>query len=77
MLSRGFIKLLFIAGFIAVPLGYAAGFFFLQNFVIRAPFGLSIALLCFVFLLSIGLVTIISQTYKAAIANPVKDLRME
>jgi putative ABC transport system permease protein len=77
LLSKGFIKLLIIAGCIAVPIGYAAGFLFLQNFVIRVPFGVSVAVLCFVFLLCIGLVTIVSQTWKAAVANPVKDLRME
>lgn len=77
MLSKGFIKLLFIAGFIAMPLGYSAGFLFLQNFSNRASFGLPTAIFSFLFLLSIGLITVISQTYKAAAANPAKDLRME
>jgi putative ABC transport system permease protein len=77
MLSRGFIKLLFIAGLIAMPLGYAAGFLFLQNFASRISFGPANALLCFAFLLIIGLATIISQTYKAAIENPAKNLRIE
>jgi putative ABC transport system permease protein len=77
MLSRGFIKLLFIAGFIAMPLGYIAGFLFLQNFADRANFGLSTAIFSFLLLLAIGLITVVSQTYKAATANPAKDLRME
>jgi putative ABC transport system permease protein len=77
MLSGRFIKLLFIAGFIAMPIGYTAGFLFLQNFALRVNFGLFSVLLCFALLLSIGLFTIISQTYKAAIANPVKNLRSE
>lgn len=77
MLSGSFIKLLLIAGLIATPLGYVAGFLFLQNFVSRADFGLHTAVFCFVFLLCIGLITVISQTYKAASANPAKDLRME
>ncbi len=67
MLSQGFIKLLFIAGFIAMPIGYTAGFLFLQNFSDRINFGAGNALLCFALLLIIGLVTIISQTYKAAV----------
>jgi putative ABC transport system permease protein len=62
---------------IAIPIGYTAGILFLQNFSSRVPFGLGSALLCFLVLLSIGLVTIISQTWKAATANPVKDLKME
>ena len=77
MLSKGFIKLLFIAGLIAMPLGYIAGFLFLQNFAQRVTFGPGTALLCFLFLLAIGLITIISQTYKAALENPVKNLRSE
>ncbi|HTE12550.1 MAG TPA: FtsX-like permease family protein, partial [Chitinophagaceae bacterium] len=77
ILSTGFIKLLFIAGCIAVPLGYTAGYLFLQNFANRSGFGVVTALLCFVFLLIIGLLTIISQTWRAASANPVKDMRME
>ena len=77
MLSQSFIKLLFIAGLIAMPLGYAAGFLFLQNFATRVNFGILNVMLCFLFLLSIGLITIISQTYKAAVENPVKNLRSE
>ena len=77
MLSGSFVKLLFIAGFIAVPLGYTAGKLFMQNFVLRSNFGIVTALFCFFFLLMIGLTTIISQTYRAAKANPVKDMRME
>jgi putative ABC transport system permease protein len=77
LLSQGFVKLLFIAGFIAMPVGYTAGFLFLQNFSDRISFGIGNALLCFLLLLIIGLVTIISQTYKAAVENPAKSLRME
>ena len=77
MLSKRFIKLLFIAGFIAMPIGYTAGFLFLQNFALRVSFGIFSVLLCFALLLSIGLFTIISQTYKAAVSNPVKNLRSE
>jgi putative ABC transport system permease protein len=77
LLSKGFIKLLFIAGLIAMPLGYIAGFLFLQNFAHRITFRPGTALLCFLFLLAIGLITIISQTYKAAMANPVTSLRSE
>ncbi|MBX2923175.1 MAG: hypothetical protein KF746_13330 [Chitinophagaceae bacterium] len=77
MLSRRFIKLIFIAGFIAVPLGFLAGHLFLQNFVVRTGDSLFSAVLCFAFLLCIGLTTIISQTLRAATANPVKDLHTE
>ncbi|MEP7319885.1 MAG: FtsX-like permease family protein, partial [Panacibacter sp.] len=77
LLSMRFVKLIIIAGLIAMPLGYIAGFFFLQNFAYRVNFGILQLALCFLFLLTIGLFTIISQTYKAAISNPVKNLRTE
>ena len=77
ILSNGFIKLLFIAGFIAMPIGWLLANMFLQNFSIRTPFDLVNVLMCFLFLLIIGLFTIISQTYKAATANPINNLRTE
>lgn len=77
MLSRGFINLLFIAGAIAIPIGYIFGRLFLQNFAQRASFGFIHLLGCFMLMFSIGLFTVISQTYKAAMANPVKSLRTE
>jgi putative ABC transport system permease protein len=77
MLSKGFIKLLFIAGFIAVPIGYTFSYLFLQNFADRVKFGIGSVLFCFSILLIIGLITIISQTYQAATANPAKSLRAE
>lgn len=77
MLSKGFVKLLFIAGLIAMPIGWFLAMMFLQNFDYRVQFGVANVLMCFVFLLGIGLFTIISQTYKAATANPVESLRSE
>lgn len=77
LLSKGFIKLLFVAGLVAMPVGYTLSFLFLQNFADRAGFGAGSVLFCFSILLVIGLVTIISQTYKAAIENPAKSLRTE
>jgi putative ABC transport system permease protein len=77
MLSNNFLKLIIIAGCIAAPLGYMAGFLFLQNFSTRVDFGLFSVALCFFFLFIIGLVTVVSQTYKAACRNPATDLRLD
>lgn len=76
-LSQGFINLLLIAGIIAMPIGYILGTLFLQNFAQRISFGIINLVGCFMVVFSIGLFTIISQTYKAAMANPVKNLRTE
>ncbi|RYY57956.1 MAG: FtsX-like permease family protein [Chitinophagaceae bacterium] len=77
ILSRSFIWLLLIAGIIAVPVGYIASILFLQNFSVRTGFGPAWPLACFSILLVIGLITIISQTFKAAIQNPAHQLRAE
>ncbi|MEO5893258.1 MAG: FtsX-like permease family protein [Ferruginibacter sp.] len=77
LLSKGFLKLLLIAGLIALPLGYIVSWFFLQNFANRVPFGIGSLLLSFLFLMGIGLATILSNTYQVAVANPVKNLRTE
>lgn len=77
LLSKRFIKLLWIAGAIGVPIGYTLGFLFQLNFVMRAGNGLLSALSCFCLLLGIGLVTIITQTYKAAMENPARNLGVE
>ena len=77
MLSGRFIKLLLIAGLIAVPIGYTMSILFLQNFVDRVGNGFVSAIACFLFLLCIGLVTILSQTWRASRTNPVESLRTE
>ena len=77
LLSKGFLKLLLVAGLIAMPVGYIVSFMFLQNFANRVSFGIGSLLFCFMFLLLIGLTTILVNTYRAATANPVKSLRNE
>lgn len=75
LLSKGYIKLLVIAGVIAIPTGYVLSSFFLMNFANRISMGAGSLLMVFTFLLFIGLVMIISQTFRASIQNPVKNLR--
>lgn len=75
LLSKGYIKLLVISGFIAIPIGYVLSSFFLMNFANRVSFGAGSAFMAFGFLLLIGLAMIISQTFRASIQNPVKNLR--
>ncbi|GGA98147.1 ABC transporter permease [Puia dinghuensis] len=77
LLSRGFIKLIFIAGAIGIPIGYCLSFLFQMNFVQRPGYGFLSAMTCFALLLGIGLFTIISQTYKASGENPTKNLKVE
>jgi len=77
LLSKGFLKLLCIAGAIALPIGYLLGELFLANFVNHISVGVLQLILCFGLLLGIGLVTILSQTVTAANENPSTNLRSE
>lgn len=77
LMSKGFVKLLLIAGCISLPIGYILSVLFLQNFANRSSFGWVQLMSCFGFLLAIGLVTILSQTWKAATENPAPNLRIE
>jgi putative ABC transport system permease protein len=77
LLTRNFLKLLFIAGAIALPVGYLLGFFFLNIFANRITIGIDILLISFSAMLLIALVTIGTQIYRVAIANPVNSLRSE
>lgn len=75
LLSRGFLRLLLIAGCIALPIGYLLSNLFLQNFPLRISFGIGSLVLCFGLLLLIGLMAIISQTWRAALMNPTRSLK--
>lgn len=77
LLSKGFFVLLLIAGMIALPLGYSMSELFLINFVNHVSTGLLPLIGCFMLLLVIGLITILSQTLTAANENPARNLRSE
>ena len=75
LLSKGYVKLLALAGAIALPLGYLLSEFFLMNFANRVTVGIGSLLLCFGTLLLLGMVLIIPQTYRASVENPAENLR--
>lgn len=77
LLLKGFLKLLLIAGCIAIPIGYFAGVLFLQNFAYRVSFGIGSAFVCALLLLCIALLVMLPQILRAAFSNPVKALRSE
>lgn len=77
MLSKEFVKLVFIACVIAFPLSYWAMNKWLQSFAYRINISWWIFLIAGVVALLIALLTVSFQAIKAAIANPVKSLRTE
>lgn len=77
LLSADFIKLVAIAFLIAVPLSWWIMNKWLQDFVYRINFSWWIFLAAGVAALLIALVTVSFQAVRAAMANPVRSLRME
>jgi len=77
MLSRDFVALVMIAFLIASPIAWYFMSKWLQSFVYRINISWWIFLLAGAAAVLIALVTVSYQAVKAAIANPVKNLRTE
>jgi putative ABC transport system permease protein len=77
LLSKKFLKLVLIAGCIAIPVSYLAAYFFLNIFANRISPGIGIMLGGFAGILVLAMATIGAQVYKVAVANPVESLRAE
>jgi putative ABC transport system permease protein len=77
LLSRNFLYLLLIAIAMALPLGYLLGNVFLEQFAYRINIGSGTLGIGVVLVFGLGLLTIGTQTMRAARSNPVKVLRTE
>ncbi|MBO9731842.1 MAG: ABC transporter permease [Chitinophaga sp.] len=75
LLSKNYIRLIIIASCIALPLGYLGSMLFLQIFAYRVGIGVIPMLGSVLFLLSLAMITILSQTWRAIEVNPVDNLR--
>lgn len=77
LLSGNFVKLLILSGLIALPVAYLLSRLFLMNFVNQTSLDVLDLLACFSVLLIAGLITVLSQTWKASLENPSQNLRSE
>ena len=77
LLTRNFLKLIVIAGLIALPIGLICGQLFLHIFAARVEMGFGILAGSFIGMLALALGTISFQIYRVAITNPVESLRAE
>ena len=78
LLSKDFMKLMVIAAIIAIPITYL--FFekvYLNLQYYHADIGVLDIAVSLLIMLSLGVTTILSQTIRAAKANPVDSLRHE
>jgi putative ABC transport system permease protein len=77
LLSKEFLKMLFISIAVGAPLSYFVNNLWLQEFPNRVEFGWSTVLIGTSLLLLLGILTIGSQTLRASKSNPVDSLKME
>ncbi|NOT74677.1 MAG: FtsX-like permease family protein [Cyclobacteriaceae bacterium] len=77
LLSKSFLRVLTVSVFIGAPLSYFVNNLWLQRFPNRVDFGWGTILTGAFILLSLGLITIGSQAFRASRNNPVDSLRME
>lgn len=77
LLSKDFLKLVAIGLFIATPLAWFINRTWLQEFANRTDFGIGVLAVSVGALVVVALVTIGSQTLRAAMTDPVTTLRQE
>ncbi|HEY8928181.1 MAG TPA: FtsX-like permease family protein [Mucilaginibacter sp.] len=77
LLSKDFVRLVFVAIIIASPLARLAMHHWLQDFAYRIQISWWVFVLSGAVALFIALLTVSLQSIKAALANPVKSLRSE
>jgi ABC-type antimicrobial peptide transport system permease subunit len=77
MLSKDFIRLVFISLLIAMPLSYLFMEQWLQHYNYRTAFSWWIFLLTAAGTISVALLTVSYQTIQAALANPGKSLKAD
>lgn len=77
MITSQYLKLIVIAYVIAVPLLYLGAVNWLKNYEIRIELDVLFFIIPMVLSLFIGLISIIQQTTKASLQNPVKSIRQE
>jgi hypothetical protein len=77
LLAADFIKLVFFAIVIAMPIAWYAMHKWLQEFAYKVNISWWVFVLAGCIAIAIALITISLQTIKAALSNPVKSLRTE
>ncbi|WP_419212798.1 ABC transporter permease [Maribacter sp. X9] len=77
LLSRDFLKLVFISILIAIPLAWYTMQNWLESFAYRIEISWLVFIIAGVVAITIALLTVSFQAFKAAMSNPVKSLRTE
>lgn len=77
LLSKDFLKLVFVSAMIAFPIAWWGMHKWLQDFAYQINIGWELFVAAGVLAIFIALLTVVFQAINAALANPVKNLRTE
>jgi putative ABC transport system permease protein len=77
LLSKDFLKLVFIAVIIAIPFAWYGMYKWLQDYAYRVDIGWSVFIIPGLMAVLIAFITVSFQAIKVAAANPVESLRTE
>ena len=77
LITKDYVKLILYAGLIAIPVAYWLLLSWLKDYAFHIDISIWFFLLPLLLIMGIALITVLYQSIKAAIANPVKSLRTE
>lgn len=77
LLTGGFVKLVVAAIVIASPLAWIAMNYWLQSYAYRVNIGPEVFLIAALMAVTVTLISVSYQSFKSALTNPVKSLRMD
>ena len=77
MMTKDYLKLVLLAGVIALPVAYILVNNWLQDYAFHIGIGIWFFILPILMIITIAVLTVLYQSVKAGITNPVKNLRSE
>jgi putative ABC transport system permease protein len=77
LITKDYLKLVLVAGIVALPVAFILVNNWLKDYAFHISIGFWFFLLPVIMIVTIALLTVLYQSLKAAIANPVKNLRTE
>ena len=77
LITKDYLKLVLVAGILALPVAYILVNNWLEKYAFHVDIGLWFYILPVAMIVFIALATVLYQSLRAAIANPVKNLRTE
>jgi len=77
MITKDYLKLVLLAGVVALPVAFILVNSWLQDYAFHIGIGIWFFVLPILMIITIAVLTVLYQSLKAGIANPVKNLRSE